>query len=116
MIALLADEDFNGRIIRGLFRRMPDLDLLTVSSAGLAGEADPIVIAWAAAHERILITHDVNTMIEAALDRVRMGQPMPGVVAVPQQIGIGAAISDLALIANCAEPRDLAGQIWYLPL
>jgi predicted nuclease of predicted toxin-antitoxin system len=116
VIAFLADEDFNGRIIRGLFRLVPDLNLLTVSGAGLAGQTDSTVISGAAANGRVLLTHDLNTMIDVALDRVRIGQPMPGVVAVPQQMGIGAAISDLALIATCAEPRELAGQVWYLPL
>ena len=116
MIAFLADEDFNGRIIRGLFRAVPDLNLLTASGAGLAGQVDSAVISWAAANGRVLLTHDFNTMIDAAVERVRTGQPMSGLVAVPQQLGIGAAILDLALIATCAEPHELAGQIWYLPL
>lgn len=116
MIALLADEDFNGRIIRGLHRRVRDVNLVTVNEAKLASQIDPIVISWAAANNRILLTHDVNTMIDAALDRVRKAQPMPGVVAVPQHIAIGAAVSDLALIVTCAEPAELDGQIWYLPL
>ncbi len=38
------------------------------------------------------------------------------IAAVPQQIGIGSAITDLTLIATCAEPEELAGQVWYLPL
>jgi hypothetical protein len=116
LIALLTDEDFNGRVIRGLFRLLPDVDLLTASAVGLAGQADSAVISWAAANGRVLVTHDVNTMLDAALDRVHSGQIMPGVIAVSQHMGIGAAITDLALIAACAEPRELAGQIWYLPL
>ncbi len=78
MIALLADEDFNGRIIRGLRRRVHDANLVTVNEAGLAGQVDPMVISWAAVNNRVLLTHDVNTMIDAALDRVRKAQPMPG--------------------------------------
>jgi hypothetical protein len=83
LIAFLTDEDFNGRIVRGILRRIPDLDLVTMSGAGLAGLADSTVISWAAATGRVLPTHDFNTMIDAALDRVRMGQTMAGVVAVP---------------------------------
>jgi hypothetical protein len=116
VIALLADEDFNARIIRGLLRRARELDLLTVNEAQLAGEVDSTILAWAAENGRVLVTHDLNTMIAAALDRVGMGQPMPGVLAVPQQLGIGAAISDLALIAVSAEPHELEGQVWFLPL
>jgi len=116
VIPLLADEDFNGRMIRGLFRLAPDLNLLTAVGAGLAGQPDSVVIAWAAANGRVLLTHDLNTMIDAALERIRIGQPMPGVVAVPQQMGIGAAISDIFLIVMCAAPSELDGQVVYLPL
>ena len=116
MIALLADEDFNHRIVRGLLRRVPDLDLLTVTDAGLSGQRDDAVISWAADNRRVLLTHDLNTMINAALDRVRAGQPMPGVLGIPQQLSIGASIADLELIATTAEPDEIAGQVWYLPL
>lgn len=116
MIALLADEDFNGRIIRGLQRQTPDVNLLTAAAAGLAGQKDASVISWAAEEGRVLLTHDVNSMIGAALDRMRMDQPMAGLIAVPQQMGIGAAIADLVLVANSVEPRELEEQVWYLPL
>jgi hypothetical protein len=116
VIAFLADEDFNGRIIRGLFRLIPDLDLLTANDVGLAGKADSAVISWTSANGRVLLTHDLNTMIDFALARVRVREAMPGLIAIPQQMGIGAAISDLALIAVCAEPHELVGQVWYLPL
>ncbi len=115
MIALLADEDFNGRIIRGLFRIVPQLDLVRVNQVGLQGKADATILAWAASNRRVVLTHDLNTFLDVALQRARNGETMPGVVAVPQQMGIGGAISDLALIVACAEPSDFAGQIWYLP-
>jgi hypothetical protein len=116
VIPFLADEDFNGRIIRGLFRRAPEFNLLTVNGAGLAGRADHEVISWAARNERVLLTHDLNTMLDAALERVRVGDVMSGVIAVPQGMALGAAISDLLLIATCTDASELAGQIWYLPL
>jgi hypothetical protein len=37
MLRFLADENFNGDIIRGLFLRLPDLHVLRVQDAGLAG-------------------------------------------------------------------------------
>lgn len=37
MLRLATDEDFNNRIVRGLLRRQPDLDILRVQGAGLAG-------------------------------------------------------------------------------
>lgn len=116
MISFLSDEDFNGRIIRGLLRRLPELDLVTANGVGLDGQEDPVLAAWAAEQGRVILTHDVNTMVDAARERVRLGSLMPGVVAVPQQIGIGAAISDIELIATCADREELVDQVWYLPL
>jgi hypothetical protein len=47
MLRLATDEDFNNRIVRGLLRRQPDLDILRVQDAGLAGKKDDEVLAWA---------------------------------------------------------------------
>lgn len=61
MLRLLADENFNGDIIRGLLLRQPDLDLVRVQDVDLAGAEDPDVLAWAAENNRILLTHDRAT-------------------------------------------------------
>ena len=62
MLALLIDENFNQRILRGLKRAIPHLDSVLAQSAGLQGVHDPPLLAWAAAQHRILVTHDVNTI------------------------------------------------------
>lgn len=62
MIRLLADENFDNTIVRGLVRRNPDVDILRVQDIGLSGEDDPTVLAWAADDRRILLTHDVATI------------------------------------------------------
>jgi hypothetical protein len=41
MLRLLADENFNGDIVRGLLLRQPDLDLVRMQDVGLAGSEDP---------------------------------------------------------------------------
>jgi hypothetical protein len=40
MLRLLADENFNGDIVRGLSLRQPDIDLVRVQAVGLAGAMD----------------------------------------------------------------------------
>jgi predicted nuclease of predicted toxin-antitoxin system len=77
MLRLLADENFNGDIVRGLLLRQPDLDLVRVQDAGLAGADDPDILAWAAANNRILLTHDRATMPGYACERLgkRKGCP-----------------------------------------
>jgi hypothetical protein len=37
---LLTDEDFDNRILRGLLRRLPELDIVRVQDVGLGGEHD----------------------------------------------------------------------------
>src|SRR5437660_8587751 len=79
MICVLADENFNGDIVRGLKLRWPDLEVLRVQDVGLAGVDDPAVLRWAAENDRIVLTHDRATMPEFAYQRMTTGQPMPGV-------------------------------------
>jgi predicted nuclease of predicted toxin-antitoxin system len=58
MLRLLADENFNGSIIRGLLRRQPEMDVVRVQDVGLSGADDRLVLAWAANEGRVLLTHD----------------------------------------------------------
>jgi predicted nuclease of predicted toxin-antitoxin system len=93
MLRLATDEDFNNRIVRGLLRRQPDLDILRVQDAGLAGKSDEDVLAWAASEGRILITHDVTTMIQTAYDRISAGLPQSKgclAIAARRRIDLGA--------------------------
>jgi hypothetical protein len=53
MLNLLSDENFNGDIVRGLFLRQPQLNLLRVQDVGLQTIDDPTILAWAASNGRI---------------------------------------------------------------
>jgi hypothetical protein len=44
MLRLVADENCNNDIVRGLLRRRPDLDLVRVQDIGLHGAEDPAVL------------------------------------------------------------------------
>jgi len=79
MLRLLADENFNGDIVRGLSSRQPDLDLVRVQDVGLGGADDPDVLAWAADNSRIVLTHDRATMSDHAYERAAAGEGMAGV-------------------------------------
>lgn len=56
MLPLLLDENFNQRILRGLKRRIPNLDYSVAQESGLGGESDRDVLAWAAERKYILVT------------------------------------------------------------
>jgi hypothetical protein len=51
-----------------------------------------------------------------AFERVDAGLPMPGIIEVVAGARLGAVIEDLVLVAEVCDPRELEGQIIYLPL
>jgi hypothetical protein len=116
MHKLISDENVNGRILRGLARRYPEIDLVRAQDVGLMNTADPDILEWAARAGRILLTHDVETVPGHAYDRVRAGLPMPGVFAVDDRCGIGNAIQAVALGAIAGFDDEWNGHVLFLPL
>ncbi len=116
MLKLLVDEDLNNRILRGLLRRRPDLDLVRVQDTPLSGATDKDILEWAAQTGRVLLTHDVSTMTLFAYERIRSGQKITGIIEVPQATPVGQAVEDLLLMALVCFPEELENRIEYLPL
>ena len=116
MLKFLADENFNGDIVRGLLRRKSDLNIVRVQDVELSGMNDPTVLAWAAKENRILLTHDVNTITKYAYERIVSGENMPGVFEVSRLVLVATAIEDILLIAECSLDNEWNNQVQYLPL
>ena len=57
-----ADIDLDGRVLRGLRRVAPEIDIRTAVEADLAGVPDPDVLRIAAEEGRVLISQDRRTM------------------------------------------------------
>lgn len=115
MVRLLSDENFNGRIVRGLLRQRAGIDLIRVQDVGLSGVDDPAVLEWAAQNDRIVLSHDQNTLVGFALNRVAADQPMPGLIIVDDSAAIGQIINDLLLIDDATEHSEWANRVEYLP-
>ena len=107
MIRLLTDENFNNAILRGLIRRVPHLDYVLVHDVGLTSQPDPILLNWAASKHRSIMTQDVKTMLPFAEQLVRQGEPMAGLIVVPQSLRIGRAIDELQLLVECYSDSDM---------
>ena len=116
MLRLLSDENFNGDIVRGLSLRRPDLDLRRVQDVGLGEADDPTILEWAAANNRIVLTHDRATLPDCAYARVVAGRPMPGVFVLHDRMSVRQAIDELLLVETCSEQAEWAGLVVYLPL
>jgi hypothetical protein len=116
MLRLATDADVHGDIIRGLRRRLSHIDLIRVQDALPEGTQDRVILEWAAAENRVLITNDRNTMVGFANERVTTGLVMPGLIVTNNSQSIGSAIDDILLLAEHATEGDIRSQIVvYLP-
>ncbi len=115
MIHLLADENLNNDIVRGLSRQNTSAIFLRVQDVGLQGIKDPEVLQWAAERNYLVVTHDVNTMIAYANNRILRGLKMPGLIVISQTASVGVVMDDLMLLVLCSEDKEWDSQIIYLP-
>ena len=113
---LLADENFHGDILRGLLRVEPKLDIMRAQDTDIYQATDPVVLEWAAKEDRILLTHDVQTMTKHTYDRIQAGLPMPGVIEVRDDLPIGQAIEEILTALFASRPGEPANRITYIPL
>ena len=116
MLRLLSDENFDGDILRGLFRRRPELDVVRVQDVGLNATPDPEVLAWAAVEDRILLTHDCNTVPNFAYRRIRAGESTPGVFVVSDLMPISQAIDEILLAVDCLTAEECKNLVRFFPL
>lgn len=116
MLSLLADENLDANIVRGVLRRVRGIDVVRVQEVGLSGAEDPTVLTWAAEHGRVRVTHDVETVTRFAFERIDAGLAMPGVIEIVASASIGKAVEDLALIVACFAEGELDSQLIYIPL
>jgi hypothetical protein len=116
MLQLVADENFNNNIVRGILRRKADVDIVRVQDIGLSHAGDPVILEWAAQQGRVLLTHDVSTITKYAYERLEVGQKMAGVFEVSRTAPIGQVIEDILLLVEGSLEGEWEGQIIYLPL
>lgn len=116
MVKLLADENFDNRILRGLRRKQSDLDIVRVQDTEIYQADDPTVLEWAAKEARVLLTHDVNTIPKYAYERIAEGKPMAGVIVVKDSAAIGDVIEDIHLSIGISDDEEFENQVLYLPL
>lgn len=107
MLRLAGDADVHGDIIRGLRRRRPEIDLIRSQDVLPDGTPDPLVLAWAAAEGRILLTNDRNTMVGFAYERITAGEPVPGLIATTNEQAVG----DIVLIAEAMSAEEMRDQV-----
>lgn len=116
MIRFLTDEDFTAAILKGVRRRLPNLDIVSVHDVDLRGCRDHVILEFAAAENRILLSHDLSTMKLHARTRILAGKQMPGLFLLRQNIIIARAIDAIVMVAECSRDDEWNGRIEHLPL
>jgi hypothetical protein len=116
MLRFLADENFNGAVVRGLMRSLPELDVVRVQDERLSGADDTAILEWSAKEGRILLTHDTSTVPPLAHQRVAEGRLMPGVFVARESLPVGRVLEELLVIIECSHDGEWEGQVRYLPL
>ena len=120
-IKYLIDADLPRALFHGLVRRSSVLDVRRVQQVGLSSATDPEILAFAAAERRITISRDKSTMLDFAAERVKLGEPMPGLLLVRPNFarrharGLGQVIDELMLIAECSDAEEWTNIIQFIP-
>ena len=116
MLRLLADQNFNNDVVRGVRLRNASAEFVRVQNFDLSQAEDPEVLAWAADNDYIVVTHDRATMPDFAYERVLAGLPMPGVFVINDRLAVRDAIDELLLVYGCSTSFDWVGRVVHLPL
>ena len=115
----LTDANVNRRIVTGLRRRLPEMDLATAWELDMHALADPTLLREAMALDRILVTHDVHTItayFHAFAAGLPVGEQSPGVLLIAQDVPIGVAIEELEAIWACTSHEEWRQRLTFLPL
>lgn len=112
----LADENFNNNITKGLLRRNPRFDILRTQDTPLSGADDSVLLERAARDGRMLLSHDVNTVVALAYERVARGQPVSGVFVCRSTLPVALVIEEIETIDECSDPGEWEGRVVFLPL
>lgn len=106
---LLADANFNSRIVYGLRKRIPAVDFVLPPRL-----PDPGVLALAANLGRVLVSHDLGTM-PRHFYHLLARRESPGLILIANTYPVGSAIQQLALSWSCSNADEFRNRITWLP-
>jgi hypothetical protein len=113
----LADENFRNAIVRCLLRKAPALDIVRAQDVPeVSGQDDRVLLQFATAEGRVVVTHDLSAMIPAMREQIRIESRCAPIVMVPDSMPAGAAADDLLVLDGCAAEADWAAGVIYIPL
>lgn len=112
----LADHDLNEAVVDGVLRREPTIHFIRARDVGLQDRPDSEMLEYAAVHSLIIVSHDMNTMIGFARDRMDAQRSMPGLLMVQQTEPVARIIENLVLIWSASEHEEWGETVHFLPI
>src|SRR5262245_22238108 len=120
-LCYLLDENLRGPLWRAIQQHNANgvdvIDVLQVGDppAPPLRAPDPDLLLWAEAHNRILVTLDVNIMPGHLAAHLQAGRHSPGVLLVHGNWTIVAVRDALVLYAHAADPQTLVDLAQFIP-
>jgi len=114
-IRFQADNDLTFAIVKAVRRREPAIDFASAQQSELGGVSDPEVLEQAARNNRVLVSHDMHTMISHFWDRLAAGRNSPGLLMVSQKAVAAEVVEAVLFLWSVTDPADLHNQVYYLP-
>ncbi len=113
----LLDENVEAAILRQLRRLYPEIELIAVGEANAPAlqSQDPEVLAWIAAHNYLLVTHDRRSMPTHIADHYEQGGELPGVLLIRRGASIHQVVSYWHLLWSASEMAEYRNVISYIP-
>ena len=111
-----ADADLDGRVLRGLKRAAPEIDIRSAADAYLAGIPDIEVLRRVAEEGRVLVSQDRRTMPVYFRQYVNSGAKSAGVILLRERVSIAAAIEELVLVWSASEADEWINRLVWIPL
>ena len=114
-IRFQADNDLKFAIVKAVRRREPAIDFASAEESGLDGLSDPELLDRAASEGRVLVSHDLRTMLDHFRNHLTAGKSSPGLLVVSQGTPIGGVVEALVVLWVVSDPEELRDQAYHLP-
>jgi len=114
-IRFQADNDLRFAIVEAVRRREPAIDFASAQESALGGVSDPEVLNQALLENRVLISHEMRTMINHFRTHLTAGKDSPGLLMVSQNAATSEVVEAILLLWSVTSTADLHNRIYYLP-
>ena len=114
MLRLYLDEDSSAHgLVRAL--RLRGIDVLAAYEAGTLGWTDDEQLAFAAAQQRVLLTHNIGDLHRIHGEWLAAGKSHRGIIFVIQERNaIGRQLRRLLQLCHALEPEEMINRAEFL--